>query len=384
MKQKKNIYIFLILLFLSGLNLYSQKMKNFGDLEVHTEGKLGFFGPVINDGLFFSNSGLVGLYGENNYTISGSIQPELFDLEIANPNNITLNIPVSVSSNTNFILGNLQTTKINSKNYLNFKSTSFSNGASDFSKVDGFVKATVLDHFMFPVGDELFIRPISVKAELSEADYTACYVYKNPTNIYPLYSQREVENVNTKEYWILKGKQEVTITINWNERSRIEKITEDSNDLKIVGYEISSSEWKNLGGIGNTGDITSGFLTSASFIPDNYAAITFGTLVTKTNNEAKLPLNGYHYFISPNGDGINDSFIIEELANFDSNVLHIYDRNGLLVFEAENYTDEFNGETGNTISALNRDAGLPQGIYYYIAAVNGDEFTIQGYLYIDR
>ena len=50
----------------------------------------------------------------------------------------------------------------------------------------------------------------------------------------------------------------------------------------------------------------------------------------------------------------------------------------------ENSVFVMNGNTGKTISALDRDAGLAQGIYYYIAAVNGGEFSIQGYLYIDR
>lgn len=384
MKHIKYTYIFAIIIYVTTLQLHSQKMKNYGDLEVHTDGQLGFFGPVVNDGQFFSNSGLVGLYGEKSYTISGRIKPKLFDLEIANPNNITLNIPVSVSSNTNFILGDLQTTKINHKNYLGFKASSFSNGASDFSKVNGFVKATVLDHFIFPVGDQEYIRPISLETEFSDIDYTACYIYGNSTNTYPLYNNQEVENISTNEYWILKGSKKVSITIDWNDRSKIERITDNINDIKIVGFETSTSSWKTLGGIGNTGDLNNGFLSSKLFTPNEYAAITFGVLASNEIEQPETSLNSYHYILSPNGDGVNDNFIIEELADYESNVLHIYDRNGLLVFEAQNYTDEFDGYTGKTISTLDRDAGLAQGIYYYIAAVNGGEFSLQGYLYIDR
>jgi len=384
MKRKKNFYILSLLLFAVYIQLYSQNIKNFGDIEIHQNGQLGLFGSVVNDGLFFSRSGLVGFYGENYFDISGSVNPKLFDIEVANVNNVLLNIPVTISNNANFIIGDLKTSKTDSLNYVNFTTTSFSNGASDFSKVNGYVKATITDSFIFPIGDEFYLRPLAAETNFSNVTYTACYVSEDVTKTHPLGYSQEVSNINTKEYWILKGASEVTITINWNDRSRIERITHDSDDLCIVGFEISSSKWKNLGGIDNTGDVTSGFLTSEPFVPNKYAAITFGVLTTDKKTQTEPTFNGYHYIVSPNGDGINDNFIIEELADYKNNLLKIYDRNGLLVFEAENYIDEFTGSTGKGISAVDRDSGLAQGIYYYIAAVNGGEFTVQGFLYIDR
>ena len=359
-------------------------MKNYGDLEVHTDGQIGLYNSLENDGYFFSNSGLVGFYGETYFDVSGVIIPKLYDLEIANTSNIFLNIPIVVSNNANFIIGDLQTSKVESSNHLDFTPTAFSNGASDFSKVNGFVKADVSDRFMFPIGDADYLRPLSAETTDINSEFTAGYLFEDSTNTYPFSNNQEVANINTNEYWILEGSNKVSITINWNDRSSIESITEDINQLRIVGFEISTSEWKNLGGIRNTGDLASGFLTSSSFIPDEYAAITFGVLPIDEVEQSKLPLNGYHYIISPNGDGINDFFVIEELAEFENNVLQIYDRNGLLVYEAENYINEFNGETGRSIAAIDRDSGLAQGIYYYIAAVNGGEFVLQGYLYIDR
>ncbi|SEB76236.1 gliding motility-associated C-terminal domain-containing protein [Maribacter dokdonensis] len=384
MKHKNFTYPFILLFLVTAMQLQGQKMRNHGDFEVHTNGQVGFFGPIINDGFFFSNSGLVGLYGESSYHISGNVVPKLYDLEIANASSILLNVPVTISNNVNFILGDLETTKTDSINYLEFSQLSFSTGSSDFSKMNGFVKANVQEHFMFPTGDNIFLRPISVESTLLNVKHMACYLFEDSTKNYPFYSNEEIAQINTNEFWILKGAHQVSITIDWNERSSIERITDDINDIEIVGYHISTSQWKSLGGRGNTGDLNSGFLSSEPFIPNDYAAITFGIFNQNENEQPEIPLNSYHYMLSPNGDGINDKFIIEELADYENNVLHIYDRNGLLVFEAQNYTDEFDGNTGKTISALDRDAGLAQGIYYYIAAVNGGEFSIQGYLYIDR
>jgi len=61
--------------------------------------------------------------------------------------------------------------------------------------------------------------------------------------------------------------------------------------------------------------------------------------------------------ISPNGDGLNDMLIIE-CSNFTDVSLKIFNRWGDLVFEAENYNNDWGGTHDN--------ADLPPGPYYYI------------------
>ncbi|MGS0526712.1 T9SS type B sorting domain-containing protein [Zobellia nedashkovskayae] len=50
-----------------------------------------------------------------------------------------------------------------------------------------------------------------------------------------------------------------------------------------------------------------------------------------------------NYFVSPNGDGINDFLEIPELTLSPNNFVQIYNREGLKVFEKANYINEFNG-----------------------------------------
>jgi len=69
-----------------------------------------------------------------------------------------------------------------------------------------------------------------------------------------------------------------------------------------------------------------------------------------------------HPAISPNGDGINDFLIIENIANYPDNKLQIMNRTGQLVFEAKNYdnsTKVFDGHSNKT-GAMQ----LP-GTYFY-------------------
>src|ERR1019366_4162604 len=63
--------------------------------------------------------------------------------------------------------------------------------------------------------------------------------------------------------------------------------------------------------------------------------------------------------ISPNGDGINDTWIIEGIQNFPASEVQVYDKWGDMVFEKKNYTNDWYGiGKGGSL--------LPDGTYYYL------------------
>ena len=66
--------------------------------------------------------------------------------------------------------------------------------------------------------------------------------------------------------------------------------------------------------------------------------------------------------LSPNGDGFNDDFIIQNIENYPENEVVITDRRGEVVFKAHNYNNNAVVFTGkSSISG----AELPEGVYYY-------------------
>lgn len=66
--------------------------------------------------------------------------------------------------------------------------------------------------------------------------------------------------------------------------------------------------------------------------------------------------------ITPNGDGINDVWIIDFIEEFPNNVVEIYNRWGKLLFHADGYKQNWDGKyEGNE---------LPIGTYYYIIELN--------------
>ncbi|WP_055447049.1 gliding motility-associated C-terminal domain-containing protein [Lacinutrix mariniflava] len=77
--------------------------------------------------------------------------------------------------------------------------------------------------------------------------------------------------------------------------------------------------------------------------------------------------------ISPNGDGLNETF---DLSSFDVQVLTIFNRNGVKVYEKTNYLNEWYGQS------LDGDE-LPTGTYYYVMNYQGNK-TKAAWVYINR
>jgi gliding motility-associated-like protein len=78
---------------------------------------------------------------------------------------------------------------------------------------------------------------------------------------------------------------------------------------------------------------------------------------------------------TPDGDGINDKFVVVGLDSYTSKALTIYNRYGNMVYETNNYQNDWDGSSNGS--------ELPDGTYFYILELNGSE-TKSGYVYINR
>jgi gliding motility-associated-like protein len=78
---------------------------------------------------------------------------------------------------------------------------------------------------------------------------------------------------------------------------------------------------------------------------------------------------------SPNNDGVNDYFVIEGIKGLPFTYLRVYNRWGVLVFEAQNYQNDWDGRW--------KGAYLPGGTYFYVLELEGPE-ALSGYLQIQR
>jgi gliding motility-associated-like protein len=84
--------------------------------------------------------------------------------------------------------------------------------------------------------------------------------------------------------------------------------------------------------------------------------------------------------VTPNGDGINDTWMIYNIESHPRNNVRVYNRWGDLVFEAKGYSNDWNGHYKN------RTQSLPDGSsYYYQIDLDGNgSVDYDGWLYISR
>lgn len=93
------------------------------------------------------------------------------------------------------------------------------------------------------------------------------------------------------------------------------------------------------------------------FIKDEIIGSYENPYIFYTNLKEKK-LEAYNFF-TPNGDGKNDFFIVDDLLVVEDMVLKIYSANGIEVYRQSNYDNTWSGtdKNGNV---------LPKGNYYYI------------------
>lgn len=361
-------------------------LYNSGNIRIHQEGQLGFHTDLINDSAFDENLGLAGFYGGAPLTVSGAFIPLFFDVELANDNGVLLQVGLDNANNTNFISGDFLTPRNQSDVTYNFLPDAFYVGEGNFSKVNGYAEVISQQNFTFPIGDNQQLRPLILNSEGVNPSAKCAYFLEDPNNPISFNEGFDTENrprdmgaISTVEFWRLVGNVSSTISISWNERSNMGALTDDISTIIPVGWNKSTGRWERLGEGTAVGDLDQGFVVSAPFIPDNYEILTFGALGEPTDI---LDLD--NYLITPNGDGLNDFLTIPELDQSPNNILRIYDRNGLKVFEKRNYVNEFNGFSNVDNMVIAREKGLPIGIYFYIVSMEDLNLDFQGFLYLSR
>ena len=103
------------------------------------------------------------------------------------------------------------------------------------------------------------------------------------------------------------------------------------------------------------------------------------------DDPTETPLGCLEIFneFSPNGDGLDETFVINCINQYPNNTLEVYNRWGNLIYKTRGYNNDWNG-VSNGRAVLNKNEPLPAGTYYYILNLgNGLEPRV-GWLYINR
>jgi gliding motility-associated-like protein len=110
--------------------------------------------------------------------------------------------------------------------------------------------------------------------------------------------------------------------------------------------------------------VESGNATSGFSEPVFYSVLSEDESVFKTwQIHASVAQAGENSFfgsnvITPNGDGLNDFWIVNDAAAYDQADFKIYDANGRILFESTGYRNDWNGQY--------RGTALASGKYYFV------------------
>jgi hypothetical protein len=204
-----------------------------------------------------------------------------YKLEMNNTNTgLTLNAPVTISNNLNFILGNIISSITNS---LLLNNNVTSTGANNTSFVSGPISKTGNQAFIFPVGKNSVYAPIAISAPSLNTDrFTTEYFQLDPNPTYNVsLKDPSLNHISRCEYWILDrvlGTSNVTVTLSWDARSC--GVT-NLSDLRVARWD--GLQWKDHGNGGTIGNLVSGTINS-------FTTVTAFSPFTLSSNTINNPL----------------------------------------------------------------------------------------------
>lgn len=297
---------------------------------------------------------------------------------------------IAVGNNSNFKNGIINARYDDAR--MIFNETASHSNAKDLSFVDGKVQKNGKAAFEFPVGNDLFFRPTFHEAGSFAANiHTTEYFHENSAPKYP-HENREkgILFINDKEYWRVtkddNGNEKIVLSLTLDEDTTPAQFFNLSPNTKVViaRWDEIKGEWVN-----DKGELGS------EVYGQPYANLLMGQvggygIFTMAIVEEEIEVFDIEVFnaMSPNDDGINDTFRIKGIDQFPDNEVEIFNRWGVKVYTAKSYNESDNVFRGYSDgrATFNRGDKLPTGTYFYIIKYTKDGIGKQksGYLYINN
>ena len=339
---------------------------------IFNDGEFQFYKNYNNDGLFTHSTnqttGYTVFQGSQPQLIGGSQPSKHFDVLFYNTSTqypFSLNSDMIIDGVGNFREGIVRINKNNGGQLL-FGNGASQMNASDRSYAEGMVEKQGNNAFIFPIGKSGYYRLAGISAPTNVADTYMSEYFKETTNqTYPHKDRTGIISaVNDQEYWTITQSAGTTgsvmVTLSWHDQTTPAEFR-GTQDLHIVRWDATQNLWVDEGGIIDAGAKT---ITTPVQV-DGFGIFTLGKIKEKFLNPGDVVVyNG----VSPDGDGINDYLMIDNIEHFPENQVILYNRWGRKVYETKNYNSKNNVFVG--VAEGNGIVGsgekLPAGTYYYV------------------
>ncbi|MDM1406681.1 gliding motility-associated C-terminal domain-containing protein [Myroides sp. DF42-4-2] len=412
MKKRKILYTVLTA-FCSGLIMYGQEdpllISNQGILSVSSGDLISFegtfenqeSGDVTNDGtvVYFQHFINDGWYGitENNKTsrtiftvnsttnvvkqLTGNGIASFYDVEFNNPVQgvaFDLKQNIDIYGAADFQEGIVKVDPaVNPLTGVSYGMMTFQNGSTTLNvrneaHVDGVIEKIGQDIFTYPIGDQGKYRYARISAPKSSKDaFIGEYIYNDQA----FFESRTtkvgvIKALNTKEYWLIdQGKDntsDVLLTLSWDESTTdADVLKTPEEDLHIVRWDDKQQIWVDEGGVV---DMSSREVTTVATVK-GYGFFTLATVKKDWVLDGGIVI---YNMVSPNGDGKNDYFIIDNIQHYPNSKVEIFNRWGARVYETKGYdpngdgsSNVFRGYSEGNVT-IDKGSKLPSGTYYYV------------------
>lgn len=242
---------------------------------------------------------------------------------------------------------------------------------SDESHAMGQVDKEGDEAFTYPIGKGGYYRFAGISSisanngNVQDSYYTGEYFLENSNNSYS-HTQKAgvIELIDNQEYWIINQADNtegsLILTLSWDERTTPTNIYGHNDDLlHIVHWDEERQMWLDKGGIVNRANKT---VTTPVQI-DKYGVFTLARVKDWYDGEVVI-----YDGVSPDGDGKNDYFFIDNINRFPDNSVTIFNRWGREVYHTTNYDSRGNHFRGYAegVKTFKNGEKLPTGTYYYI------------------
>lgn len=370
-----------------------QDFDNTENSSFYNDGEVYIYADFNNDGTvdFLENTGLTRFQGQNTQGISGTSESYFYDVLFDNSSSqvpFQLSGKMTIAGESNFNRGIVDNDNFGGS--ISFDNNAYHTNTSDYSHVDGSVNKIGETAFEFPIGDAGYYRFGGISAPNNQGTvFIAKYYFENSNDLHAHELKASgIEEIDNREYWTIQQSsstnEDVLITLSWRDvttpQSMIDAAQQDA--LTIIRWDEETNMWLDEGGAINLDAKT---VTTAV---DDYGIFTFGRLDSDTALPGKIVV---YNALTPNGDGKNDFFFIDNQDPAVQNMrVQIYNRWGVKVFETDNYGQSGNVFRGYSTGRLTVDSSklLPTGTYYYILDYNYDSngekkrYNQAGFLYL--
>lgn len=284
----RTIILILFALLLFHINSFAQ-IQNNGNFRMHSGATMRLLGNFTNHGSFNNNLGTLHLVGGNAQTFNGNNSIQVLNLVLNKYSNVLqvdneLQIFGNLTFNNGIILSDTADMATEFVHFVN--GASYSN-ASDASHIDGVIRKTGNDAFVFPTGDNNYLRTIGIAAPSNTTDhFTAYYTETNPNTHYNNTIGNGLDHISSCEYWVLNrtgGSSAVEVTLSWASNScGVDTLC----DLRVAHW--NGMMWSSEGNGGITGSEIAGTVVSGSNCANPTAVVNFSPFTLASTSDYNI------------------------------------------------------------------------------------------------